>query len=182
MDGEEQGPAPQQTIYSLPDNSAYNRWVQDFSKEISAMENELRGLRVVGIDDEGNQITEQVSQPYMNERGILWFSSKLRKHCNKNTYISMIDEKRMYDLLKTTMYAYTDTLLLEHENYEVSAHHFREIIADLRLLLEMAFRRALNEGERKHIMPTERTTRTIMVDEGQKKSGGLFQNILGGRK
>lgn len=181
MDEESAPQAPAQQQYIIqPSNEAFNRWVESSEPEIKRFEQSLRGLAITGQDDQGQPVWGKMSDPLLNESGIMWMGSRLRMNVNKNTFMSFIDEPRVYTLCKDFCDALVLTLYLRRKDFAVKPEHFFEIDVNLANFMEMAFRRAINEGERKRVMPLERiSTQRYIEDQGK---GGMFTSLFGGKK
>jgi hypothetical protein len=176
----QQRPPAQQQYNILPSNEAFNRWVESSEPEIKRFEQSLRGLAIVGQDDQGQPLYGKLSDPLLNETGIMWIGSRLRMNVNKNTFMSFIDEPRVYTLCKDFCDALVLTLYLRRRDFEINPAHFFELDVNLANFIEMAFRRAINEGERKRVMPLEHiTTQHYIEDQGK---GGIFTGLLGGKR
>lgn len=158
-------------------DSDFNRWLEQADDLLAYLEHDLRSDSLV--DREGRLQWVTTGQPLLNEKGIRFIISSLRHICNKNTYMSNLDQKRVNTICLFTANSITKALFFNWREFGVSPDYYDVIIEKVNNVLELALRRGMNEGERKFLKSVEHIQRIIEQPQEQGQ-GGIF-NIFSKR-
>ena len=169
---------PMSTAYTPPRQDDFFRYLEDAEEELYRFRLFLEGKEMLK-DDEGNiEVRNTAGEPMLNQKGIHFVMTCLAPICTKNTYVSNLNEERMYELCESTANAFAIGLFKgmvgrRHENgtsgyYGIKKENFESICEAVNNFVEMSLRRAIDEGERGVIRSnrTENVTRSIVSEGG----------------
>lgn len=152
-------------------------WQLDLSKELELISHQLRG-HVIKRDKEGNEYwgeptimvdgKEVVDEEriLLNEKGAQEVEKIIRNYLNRNTLLSNFDEKTIKQRLEQFANRLRRFIFLHYEDFGLTTDykmkHFEMIVMNVTDMVESAYYRALNGGERESL----RTARQVTQSEG----------------
>lgn len=151
-------------------------WQLDLSSELELIGHQLRG-HVISIDKEGNEFWDDPKimvdgkevideeRKLLNERGAQEIEKIIRNYLNRNTLLSNYD----LETIKQRMFQFSERLrrfiFLNYEefglNTDYKQKHFEMLVMNVCDMVESAYYRALNGGERESL----RTARQVFQTE-----------------
>jgi len=176
---------PQQMVRE----SDVHKHVLDPTRILSDLEHHLRGESWVErkvVQKIGGREVEVLrgewvvtGEPMCNEKGVKFIISSVSLLLDKNTTISSYDEGRMMAVCRDTMCDFTESLFLNAEAFDLKKRYYRWIVTSVADVVESAYRRAVNGGERRWFATTE-SVLTSVTEERSNKGGGLFDRLFKG--
>lgn len=174
------------------------RWQQDLSEDLQDMLHDLRReefvngswqpIMMVGYDKDDNIILDDMGKPQgfpapamLNDNGIYRIISITKRFLNKNTMMSNLNEKdinRMLRNLKTTL---VYSLCPRYDEFGIEKNDISSILMIVTNCAEFTVKRALNNGERKHLETIRKMVEAYMQrPELEQKKKGMFSGLMGG--
>ena len=168
-------------------------WQLDLSKELELISHQLRG-HVIKRDNDGNEywavptIEENGIEVIdherilLNEKGAQELEKIIRNYLNRNTLLSNYDEKTIKQRLEQFANRLRRFIFLNYEDFGLTTDYkmknFEMIVMNITDMVESAYYRALNGGERESL----RTARQVTQSEGFGKQQNYPGISAGGEK
>jgi len=138
------------------------------------IEHQLRGEI---YDSEDDKWIDKKS-PLLNEKGINGVMSILKSIVNTNCILSNLSEKRIQLIIENVGKNIADLLLIEFEDYGVKKSNLSTIVFLCCNMCYFALMRGYDEGERKFLKTTQRSTEHITVSPPQQAGKRTFADRL----
>jgi len=143
------------------------QWQLDIEQELELIERLLRGHRLVR-DKEGNQKWEEPEdedEALFNEKGVQEVMKFVRMYINKNLLLSNFSEEQINIRVRQFGERLTRFIYLNYEDFGMDTYykqkHFEMVVMNFTDMIESAYMRALNGGERRSL----REARTVTQNE-----------------
>lgn len=143
------------------------QWQLDIENELELIERLLRGHRLVR-DKEGNQKWEEPKdedEALFNEKGVQEIMKFVRMYVNKNLLLSNFSEDQINIRVRQFGERLTRFIYLNYEDFGMDTYykqkHFEMVVMNFTDMIEAAYMRALNGGERRSL----REARTVTQSE-----------------
>lgn len=142
---DDQGWTPTQSIQT----PELTRWQLSPDEILEFIEHELRGE---DFDYSKNRWIQK-STPILNEEGIRFIVSKIRRKVNKITFLSNLDEQIIYEMMLGFSQTLTQEIFNNGEAWGIDWNkgHQNSIVDDVCDMVFIALRKALAQGERKFL-------------------------------
>jgi len=156
------------------------RWVESADDLLQLLEYDLACKHIVYKENKDGGITtdwirDEGVEPLMNEQGIRFIIGKLRTVCSRNTFLSDLDENRVYQIGLLTSMSITANLYVRMKEFGVKDTITCDlIIEEINNVMELALRRAINRGEAKGLFSMHKTIESLQNRPQQQQSKGLF--------
>ena len=162
--------------YGRPIESEFAKWLEQLHEELGLLEHDLKG-EYLDTSDANKPVWRLSGEAVMSERGVRYLVGELRTVCNKNVFMSNLeqDTERIYDILVSYLNTITDNLLYNHTTYGLSAKHLDSVVEKCANFMEFALRRPLYAGERGFMKETQSVSRIESMNQP-----GVIQGVLGG--
>ena len=186
--GPQQVQPPQQNIIIPPIDEKFGRWIESSDDLVTALVHDLKCQQQIFEQDPGTGeirerwVTSKGTKPLMNDEGIMFVVSEIRSMCNKNTYFSNLEEKRVFDICRFTSISITNNIYSKLKRFGIQDTILADnIVEKINNTMELALRRAMGAKERSGLLKTFTTSENIqsIPKSQQQGSGGFFG--LGGR-
>lgn len=117
-------------------------------------------------------IKKPYSRPFMNEEGIWRIMSIITSMINQNTILSNLTENEIRNLILQLGEEVIDLLAMKHKEFEVDKGDLTPIVDMVTRMAYIALKRGFNEGERKFLKTTVRSSEIIRASPNS--GGGAF--------
>lgn len=164
-------------------DDSFLRWSQDFEAKLDSLRKNWLGYVLEwDAQQKRNVWVYYEDRRLMNERGVDRLIGFLRGFTGPNTYMSNLSEARIDEICLLTSKKIAKELLYRAKDYELDLASYETLCVELDNILELALRRAMDEGERNFARGTllEHVNRGM----GQDRKRSLFPSwfpVLGGR-
>jgi len=162
-DEEERGapsPHPASTYFMPHQNEPSTvRFLANTRDIYDSFERHLGGW-VQTFDENGNKTWKKVQEPLCNERGRAWLRASLELSTSRIMTLSNFNEARIRAATWTEGLVVADHLAKNMNEYGITLGSIDQIFHLYLKIAESAFRRTLNDAERKHIFGSVQETST----------------------
>jgi hypothetical protein len=166
------GWTPEKTM----EQDEFMRWQFTPDDILEFIEHELRGEDF----DYQNNVWKRTGEPIMNEKGIRFLISMLRKRLNKIIFLSNLTDDHIYDIMLTLSNDLTQVIFTNGEQWELDfGRSFQDtLVNDICDLVFIGLRKAYEQGDRRSLNTITKVLHR--VDETQnpdhrRKLGGIFK-------
>lgn len=158
-------------------NNDFNRYIVDTSDILELLEHDWLGEKY--DPQQGQWIKEPNATPLAQPEGIHFIIKEMRARCNKNIYISDFSEDVISQRVDTFLRILNDTLLLKGADLGIPSEVIPSLVAAAGDMVEAAYRRAKDHGERDYYGKSVYEVSTRRLGEGGQ--GGIASIPLIGR-
>lgn len=145
-------------------------WQLDLSKELDLIHHQLRG-HILRKDDQGNEywaVSDDKDQELLNEKGAQEVEKIIRNYLNKNTLLSHFTEEIIKERLLQFGHRLRRFIYLNYEEFGLTTYykqkHFEMIVMNVVDMVEAAYYRALNGGERQSLTTIRQIIQSENID------------------
>ena len=124
----------------------------------------------VDVDELFKELEKNLTIIGVNEEGRKELLGLIRMVMNKNTFLSSLDEDRMYVLLRWLADNLAIHLYTRYDDYGLQAEAIPLLFSTIMTFVEMGMRRALYENEKRYLTGIVR-----VIETPQKQEGGTIQ-------
>lgn len=161
-------------------------WQLDLSKEYELLHHQIRG-HVIKRDEKGNEYwsePDDEEQKLLNEKGAQEVKKIVRNYLNKNLLLSNYSEALIVQRVGQFAHRLRRFIYLNYEEFGLTSYykqkHFEMIVMNVVDMVESAFYRALNGGERESLTTIRQIVQSENVDNRPQLPGIGFSK--GGSK
>lgn len=172
------------TAFLGEDTQNLIKWQLDIKGELEEIEHLLKGHRLKR-DENGNEHWVEPTDPtekLLNDKGVQEILKILRMYLNKNTILSNYDQIVIDQRLKQFAERLADLIFMSYEEFGLDTgykeKHYHMIVMNITDMVESAYNRAFEGGERESF----RTARTVTQTEPLSSGAGNYPNSMGGQK
>lgn len=158
-----------------PSDASYFERAQDFRNVIKVLRIKYLGLKAVKkVDEDGAVYTvyqkDARRMTGINEEGVESNVRFLEPRLGKHVVLTNWDEERMYKVIMDDMMSWRDMMIQNFENYEMTESVLIELRILINDLLEYAYRRPIDDKERKGMTPVSKEIRRMLgLDQGEEQ-------------
>ena len=128
-------------------------------------------LRCETYDEKLSQwIKQKGVEPLVNDIGINGLVGFVSGLANKNTILSNLNEKDIYEIMIVLCDRIADHIFLNREKYAIKRDDMDMVFGKIEMFCYMSLMRAKDEGERSFLKAIERRSEIYKMGEDQKKS------------
>lgn len=178
--------------YSAQYQNSVVEWQLDLSKELELIHHQIRG-HVIKRDMDGNEFwdkPEDEEQILLNEKGAQEIEKIIRNYLNKNTLLSNFDEILIKNRVSQFAHRLRRFIYLNYEEFGLTTYykqkHFEMIVMNIVDMVESAYYRALNGGERESLTTIRQIIQSESFDNTPRvpqimpqKRAGFFGRLFG---
>lgn len=173
-------------------NNILVEWQLNLDKELELLHHQIRG-HVIKRDEKGNEYwaePDDEEQRLLNEKGAQEVEKIVRNYLNKNLLLSNYDLKVINQRVSQFAHRLRRFLYLNYEDFGLTTYykqkHFEMLVMNIVDMVESAYLRALNGGERESLTSIRQIIQSENFDSrpqqqlassGQKK--GFWGKLVG---
>ncbi len=168
-------------------------WQLDLSKEFELIHHQIRG-HIIKRDQNDNEYwaePDDEDQKLLNEKGAQEVEKIIRNYLNKNLLLSNFDEKIIRERVEQFASRLRRFIYLNYEEFGLDSYykqkHFEMLVMNIVDMIEAAYYRAFNGGERESLTTIRQIIQNESIDnrpqmpqvtsQGQRK--GFFGRMFG---
>ena|SRR3990167_2900335 len=177
----------------MPQNqNAIVEWQLNLDKELDLIHHQIRG-HIIKKDERGNdhwEKPEDSEQELLNEKGAQEVEKIIRNYLNKNTLLSDYTEQQIMDRVKQFAHRLRRFIYMNYEEFGLTTYykqkHFEMIVMNMVDMVESAYMRAKDGGERQSLTTIRQIIQSENVESARpmpqmmaNQKQGFFGRLLG---